>query len=314
MKLKAKSWIAIVLALAITLSVAPAKQSIAADSSAYDSQLNDLNSRYDTLEKQQQQIQSEINRAKTEKDKQLAAKKQLDNQIYNTRQQINILNDKISLLEKEIAQKQAEIAEKQAEIDKNYDMLKQRLKAMYTSGNSTVLGLVLGAGSFAEFLTRAEVASRISQHDQELIDSLVKVKGMIDQDRIQVEKNKTDIEGSKTQVAKKQSELGVQLKTTESQIQDIGALETEYKKNAAKLQKEMDQLQSEMDTIYANIHSEGEYAGGKLGWPVAGFTTITSDYGWRFSNTNFHTGIDIAGKNSAGSGIYGQNIFIRTRR
>nr|WP_243238528.1 M23 family metallopeptidase [Merdimmobilis hominis] len=38
-----------------------------------------------------------------------------------------------------------------------------------------------------------------------------------------------------------------------------------------------------------------------MGWPVPGYSKITSDYGWRFNNTDFHTGIDISGPN-----IYGK--------
>jgi murein DD-endopeptidase MepM/ murein hydrolase activator NlpD len=298
--------VAALLAVICVLTAAPSR---ADDTSGYKQELNQLNSRYDTLEKQQQQIQAEINRAKSEKDRQLAVKKQLDNQIYNTRQQITILSEKITLLEAEISEKELQIEAKQQEIDQNYVMLKDRLRAMYTAGNATVLGLVLGAENFAQFLTRAEVASRISEHDQVMIDSLVEARNFIDEERIQIVEDKAEIESSKTQMAQKEAELGVQVKATESQIQDIAALEAEYQKNAAKLKQEMDELQSEIDKIYAQISSEGEYAGGKLGWPVKGFTLITSDYGWRFNRTDFHTGFDIAGKNAAGNGIYGQNVL-----
>ena len=51
------------------------------------------------------------------------------------------------------------------------------------------------------------------------------------------------------------------------------------------------------------INSVGEYVGGIFAWPVPGFSYISSDYGWRFNNTNYHTGVDITG-----SGVYGKNI------
>ena len=65
----------------------------------------------------------------------------------------------------------------------------------------------------------------------------------------------------------------------------------------------MKDVQSEIDRIYAQNQSSGSYVGGEFTWPVPGYSSITSYYGWRFNNTDFHTGIDISG-----GGIYGKNI------
>ena len=70
----------------------------------------------------------------------------------------------------------------------------------------------------------------------------------------------------------------------------------------------MKEVQAEVDAIYAKIKSVGEYEGGIMLWPVEGYQTVTSDYGWRFGGTDFHTGIDIARLNARGEGIYGKPI------
>ncbi|MBP1557400.1 MAG: M23 family metallopeptidase, partial [Oscillospiraceae bacterium] len=90
---------------------------------------------------------------------------------------------------------------------------------------------------------------------------------------------------------------------------DNEALEKEYKANQATIAKQLKEVQAEVDAIYAKIQSEGEYDGGIMLWPVYGYKTVTSDYGWRFGGTDFHTGIDIARTNSAGQGIYGKPIL-----
>lgn len=46
------------------------------------------------------------------------------------------------------------------------------------------------------------------------------------------------------------------------------------------------------------------YVGGEMVWPVPDFYKIISQYGFRFSGTDFHTGIDISG-----AGIYGQPVI-----
>ncbi len=278
------------------------------NNAAYKEQLNDLNSKYASLQKQQEAVQKEINKARNDKDKQLALKKQLDNQIYAVRQQIDVLAQSINILEDNIASKESLISKAESEIDENSRMLRMRLNAMYKSQNSTVLGLVMGADSFSHFLSRAQVASKIADHDKDLLKDLQLELKYINAAKSEVEENKNQVSQAKKQMADKQDQLGTQLSKTEDMIQDIEALEKEYIANKAKIDKQMKEVQSEVDAIYAQIKSVGKYEGGVMLWPVNGYYSVTSQYGWRFGGKDFHTGIDIAGLNAAGKGIYGKPI------
>jgi peptidoglycan hydrolase CwlO-like protein len=263
------------------------------------------------LEAQQKQIQKNIDKAKTDKDKQLAIKNQLDDQIYGVRQQITLLGEKIELLESDIEEQQALLEAQQDEIDENYALLKKRLRVMYTTGNASVLGLVLGAESFTEFLSRTQVASRVAKHDQDLILMMRDKLAAIQKVKATIEADKVELVSAKAQQADKQTQLAGQLAQTQDQIQDIAALEAQYKANQAALEKQMKEVQAEVDAIYATIESEGEYEGGVMLWPVAGYNTVTSDYGWRFGGTDFHTGIDIAPHQRRGAGHLRKNPSAR---
>lgn len=276
--------------------------------SDYEDQISDLNSKYDELEKQQQALQKEIDKAKTEKERQQAVKAQIDNQIVSTRSQISVLSDKISLLEENLAATTEELEQKEYEISENYALMKQRLRVMYTTDNASVLGLLIGADSFTEYLTRTKVASKVAEHDQEMLETMRAELLDIKAFKEEIEENKQQIEETKTQLAGKQAQLGEQLRETEEQIQDLAALEAQIKNNQAAIEAQQKQIQAEIDEIYKQINSVGEYTGGVMGWPVVGYKTVTSNFGWRFNNTDYHTGIDIAGKNAAGQGIYGKPI------
>lgn len=294
-------------ALIMILSISPVSFGVDADD--YKDQLNALSSKYDQLEKQQKALQAEINKAKTEKDKHVAQKNQLDNQIYSVRQQITVLSDKITLLEDGIREKEEELSAQQEQIEENYELLKKRLRVMYKTGNASVLGLVLGAEDFTQFLSRTQVTSRVAKHDQELIEDMREKLAQIKEVKENIEADKAELETSKSQQAEKQTVLATQLSQTKDQIQDIEQLEKEYKSNQAQLSQQMKEVQAEVDDIYAKIESTGEYEGGIMLWPVAGYKTVTSDFGWRFGGTDYHTGIDIARTNSAGQGIYGKPIL-----
>ena len=274
----------------------------------YENQISDLNSKYDELEKQQQALQKEIDKAKTEKERQQAVKAQIDNQIVSTRSQISVLSDKISLLEENLQETTSELEQKEYDISENYALMKQRLRVMYTTGNASVLGLLIGADSFTEYLTRTEVASKVAEHDQEMLEAMRAELLDIKAFKEEIETNKTEIESAKGQLAGKQAQLDDQLKETEGQIQDLAALEAQIKNNQEEIEAQQKQIQAEIDEIYKQINSVGEYTGGVMGWPLVGFNTVTSNFGWRFNHTDYHTGIDIAGKNAAGQGVYGQPV------
>lgn len=303
MKKSHKKRIALFLALALFVTgpganITPAR---AADES--EEQLGDLNSRYKELEKKQQAINAEINKAKTEKDKQLAVKKQIDNQVNLTSEQIIVLGNKISILEKGIAEKEAEIAAKEEEVAGHLVDYRERMRLSYMAGEASSLELILGAESFAQFLTRAEYIKRISAHDNELINSLNTLIGEIEEAKTLLEQESESLGSAKSDLGVKRGELNTQLKTVESQIQNIAALEAQIIANKAQLEKEMAEVQSEIDRIYAALNSTGVYDGGIMQWPVPNYPNVTSDFGWRFNNTDYHTGIDISG-----AGVNGKNI------
>lgn len=305
-----KKKLALLLACAILLSSLPAP-AFAADKEDYQDELDALSSRYDELEAQQKAIQAEIDKTKNEKEKTLAQKRQIDNQISGVRQQISLLTDKINLLEGNITEQEEALAQKQQDMEENYQLLKKRLRAMYAAGNASTLGLVLGADSFSEFLSRTQVASRVAQHDRELIETMRDEIKEIEDIKAGIEADKADVESAKSQQAVKQDQLAGQLAETQDMIVDLEQMEKEYLANKAEIDKAMADAQAEIDKIYAELDpSDDVYEGGQLLWPaVRGFSYISCDYGWRFGGTDFHTGIDLAGQNSAGSGIYGQPIL-----
>ena len=266
-------------------------------------QIDDLNNQYEELEEQQKEIQAQINAAKSEKDKYLAEKNQLNGQIDNTQAQINVLTDKITLLDNMIAANNASIAGLEEEIDKDYEIFRQRARASYMSGDSSTIILLLGADSFSDFLMKPDITARVAENDREIIAGLEANIAELEKLQQENEANKADLNDSKGTLDEKKQQLNGQVTQIQGQIEDIDALQKEYQANKAEIDKMMAQVQREINDIYASYESQGEYTGGVMTWPVPGYTGITSYYGWRFNNTDFHTGIDISGSN-----IYGRNI------
>lgn len=265
--------------------------------------VGDLKDKYNDLEQQQQQIQQQLDDAKDEKDRQLELKQQLDAQISLTREQIETLDQRLELLNSQIEEKETQIQEKETEIQDNMGLFEQRLRSMQVNNTSTQLGLLFGSDSFADFLSRAESLNRITQHDRDLVDKLVADRQSILDAKASIEENRQEVQENRSQAQQKQEQLDAQLSEAQRQIQSIDQLEKDYQEHQEQIESDMKDVQSEIDRIYSQNQSSGTYVGGEFTWPVPGYSSITSYYGWRFNNTDFHTGIDISG-----GGIYGKNI------
>lgn len=258
------------------------------------------------LKKEQEKIQSNIASAKGEKEKAEAARNNLAYQITLKIDEIGALEERIANLEQQIELKQENIEDKQKEYNANYQQWNKRVRAMYMQDDGTMLGLLLGSDSFAQFLTRSEYVIRISEHDNALMEKVTREREEIESEKMALEDDMVQVEEDKLLVEDAKKELGVQHQEAQMQVQDMARMEAEYLANLEQNKKLQDAAQAELKKIYDQIQwSKNPYVGGEMLWPLPGHYTVSSTYGSRFGGSDFHTGMDIT---SNGSGCYGSTI------
>jgi murein DD-endopeptidase MepM/ murein hydrolase activator NlpD len=254
------------------------------------------------VQERHSKVKKQISDAEQKKRKKISIKNNLDNQVTETKKEISALNKKITNLDYDIMKKEKEIAEKEEEIKVNYNRLKDRLRASYMAPKSSQLGVIMGIDSFSEFLSRAEMNSRITTHDKEFVDKLNDQMKFIQIAKNEIKRNKNQIEMNKGKVEQKKQVLNSQLEQVGQEVYSIEKEEQAYLKDAANLKKKMDELQAEISRLCQSMGDDSPFVGGEFTWPVPGYYKISSPYGPR-SFDGFHTGVDIAG-----GGIYGKNI------
>ena len=270
-------------------------------------EIGSLNSTYDALKQQQNAVQSQINSAKNEKEKQLAIKNQLDTSKSNTQQQVDVLEQKIRVSQELIETNERNIASMEENVAESYELFLKRVRALYMSGDTSELELILGAKDYSEALMKAKVMQSIAEHDKELIESLVKTKENIEEALADVEENKKEQDANKAELEIKKNELEVEIAKKSKEIQDISQLESQFLANKAQIEQDMKAAQAEISAIYSQIESMGEFVGGEFGWPVPGYSMISSQFGPRFGGSDYHTGIDITGSGVNGAAIKASN-------
>ena len=284
-----KRWLSVLVCCAVLIVSAPI-------TSYADSTLDHLNDQYEQLENQQQAIKDKLSATKTEKEKQEAIRSSLTSQITTTQQQITLLDNKINYLQNDIAEKEQKIEELSAEVLEQQDLFMKRIRSIYKSSVGTsMLGMVFGVDSLGSYLSYGKYLSRISEHDstllQTLADNIAELREL--QQQMQVEKE--DLADTKVTAESKKASLTSQKTEVESTLQDIKKMEQEYLADQAAIQKEMQQIQADIDAIYAAAAGSGsqvDYGTTGFIYPIKGYTYISSYYGWRFNNTDYHTGVD----------------------
>lgn len=297
----------IALLLACVLALGTAIPASADETDELKAKITDLNQQLENIAKDKKAIQSKIAGARSDKEKKLLEKTEWESQIQLTRDEIAALDGRIALLEEAIEVKEGEIGDKQADIEENYALYRERIRAMYLAGESSTLSMVLGASDFTDFLMRTEVVRSTAQHDRDLLESLKSDRAALEEAQQELESDKSQVEQDRSETNAKKAELEAELEAVKDDIQDIALLEQAYLADAANINKQEAAVQAALDAFYAQLETTTEYVGGEMSWPVPGFSTISSGYGWRFNNSNFHTGIDIASTPGRG-GIYGASI------
>lgn len=274
----------------------------------YRNQISDLQDEQIKIQQEMQDYNNKITSIKDDKKKQQAIANTIDEKISITQKAIDVGLQKIQLTNKYIFDKKQEIAGKEKDIEETLQLFRDRVRAIYMTGgysdNANSLIMLFSSDSVSEFLTRSEYLERIAEHDKEIVAGLRDELIKLEEEKKVLEAEKAALEEEKAALEKDQEELEKQLKEAKSSIHDLSAMQKEYEANYEELSAMQKQIQAELLDIYKNLNTSNEaYVGGEMMWPVPGYSKISSYYGWRFNNTDFHTGIDITG-----SGVHGAPV------
>ena len=259
------------------------------------------------LQNQLVNINKEIAKSKDaiEEAKQRAAT--YEQRIEITKQQISVMQQSIDIKREELRVKQQELDDKEREHDETYALFKKRLRAMYMNNNVTTLSLILGSKTFSEFLVAAEMQSKISKHDTELVQKLQDEADAIELQRQQIESQLNALQDDMDVLEDKYNELASLLQEANDDLSAAEAYKQATEDDYDKVLEELKKTQEEWNALMGT--GMPSYVGGYFAWPLPGYSWISSPFGWRtlYGKPDFHTGIDIAGRNVYGKPIIASN-------
>ncbi len=293
-----------VVILAMVLLVTP---QIMPTVSASATSLSELQQKQAQLKKQQAEIAAKIKSLKSDKAKQQELKAAYDNQKATIQGQIDVLNQQIAALDSDITQKEAQITAKEASISSNFAKLKDRLHAMYLTGEASNLEIILNAKSIMDLSDKTEAIRAITTHDTHLIDTLKADMASIKTQKAAIEDNRKSVSAARTTLDTKRKELSELSAEAQKIISQISVDESTAEKQNAKLAEERKKADVAINQWYKDYYashrspsdSGGYVSKGNFTWPTPGITRITSYWG----DGRGHTGLDIASAGCSGKPI-----------
>lgn len=259
-----------------------------------------MKQKIDEYEKQLKNIEGRISALKGDKEKYNELQKSLQQKISNLQNQIDLINNQVYQLSKQIADNQKLIEQKTAEIEDAKDLLKKRIKAIYVAGSYSELQVLLGAESFSDFLSRAELMRGVTKHDTQLMEQLNDEIEIINAKKKEVEEKRKETNDLKKSLVGKQKDLDSQYFAAKSNLNKINANQNDLKQQAIKIDAAKAKTEKEWKAAIAAESDPNRKFTGQFAWPFQSSYYISC----RYNGYPGHKGVDISC-----SGAYGKPIY-----
>lgn len=294
--------------------------------------ISELEARQAELEAQQAEYQQKLNDSNAAVSEQQQEVDALVGQVESVTEEIQVCYQKIAIYDESIAEKQTAIDAANADIEANMDVLRQRIKTIYISGDVSALEIVLGAKDFSDFLDKLQLVQYVSNHDEELISGIKEQLDAISDEKAALEEDKAELEAEQATLTEKQTELNTLLEENKETLAGLQSAAADAEMQLNLSEEELSGLSEEIQAYYRQQRealaaqqaaaasssddddddsgsSTIEYSAspyvetdGSWTWPTPG--VITSEYGEQRSYES-HNAIDIGA--SIGTPIYAAN-------
>lgn len=301
-----KTVVSFVVTLSLVLTCFSANL-LSAGAASYREKINELESKQAKVKEQISSLKSDISDQEKLKDA-------LQDEIDTVQAQIDVYNGQLTEVENRLSEIEAQKEQKQNDLENTKQTFMTRLRAMYVSGDNSMLNVLLSANDFGDFLYRDQLLSSVTDHDNAIMEQLKADIKAVEELETQANEEKQEIQSIKSEVDAKRAELGDRMKEMNAVISELegqkSGLEDQLDEYAAAIDEFEAKIQAEAAAAKKNSSSASQspsYSGGAKPnaggwvWPCPGFYYISSYVGPRWGRT--HNGLDIAG-----GSIYGKPI------
>lgn len=162
--------------------------------------------------------EDELRQEKAEKEAKIEA---LENQMIDIMEKINETEMQLVESGQKIIEATEDLYQAEEKEKTQYEAMKHRIVALYENGNSSMIEMILEAGSIAEMLKQAENVQTIHTYDRKQLEEYVKTKDTIATLKVMLEEEQIAIEERQADYQKDKEELDGMIAALENEVDDL---------------------------------------------------------------------------------------------
>lgn len=323
MKKKLAVLLALVLALAVFVN-RPVDTMATPFSSITSESIKEKENQIEQAQEEKENLQDTLTdvkeiKKKLEKEKQDLSKyvEQLDGQLVTIQENIARLNGLISEKKIQIAETQAQLEEARRIEEEQYDAMVQRIRFMYTQGETTYIDMIFSGDSVSDILNQVVYMEQISAYDRQQLDEFMLNRQLIEAceqqliaDKELLDAQKAGVEAEEIAMEELIAEKEATIVAYQTDIKNKEQAIADYEADIAAQNEIIEALEAAVAAERKRIMEANgvvlTYDGGQFKMPIASYTRVSSPYGWRMHPTlgveKYHNGIDLA--SPTGTAIY----------
>lgn len=270
----------------------------------------DVNSQLNDLENKKEELQQQIDDVREEKESKIADAAAVEEKVSDLQEDIDVIQGEIDECQNQIEVKIEELAEAEQKADDQYEAMKLRLRAMYEEDTTSYVTLLFSGESLTDMLSYAEIIKQLVSYDNTMHDNLVATEQQIADAKTELEEQKQLSEEKKGELDEKQAAYEEQKSQLDQAIAELSDEEAQALQEYQEAEAAEKSLKAQIAAAEAAAASRQQGSGGDNAsqgqavtysgegfiYPCTGYTSISSDYGYRVHPTlhvyKLHTGID----------------------
>ena len=285
LKMFIKSTIIVILIFILTLSV-----NIMSALATSQSDLSDINKKIDDTEKKIDKVEQKLSTT-------MSQIQSLNAEIAEYENDIADLGAKIDTVNAQIDEAEIELQEAQEEQEHQQELLERRLVAMYKTGTTTYLDVLLSSEDIVDFVNKYYYVSQMAECDKNLLTQIEASKVEIEETKVLLQTSKEQLESLKQSKVETANSLKNSQSMKQSYINELNDEEKALQDELEQFEQDKKEIQAELERIArenngGNAVIAGEPSQAGYIFPVAGLNinNINRKY---YPSYPGHTGVDI---------------------
>ena len=222
--------------------------------------IDEVQNRQEELQQENEDLQAKIDALKEDEEAALAYQEELTGKIDENEQKIDQARATIEEMNGKIQELQARLDLSEEKYQGTIDAFKERLKALYVSGGSSLgtLEILLDSESLSEFFTRQELVEVMAQRDQSMLDQLDAYMEETQGDREELVVAQQEVADSKKAIEAAQDELEVLYEENDLLVASLEGQQAQAQEQIAANEAEDAELQAQLEALIAERNRQEE--------------------------------------------------------